>query len=674
MIDSHAVGPPRLVDEPWTESTEDLYDNAPCGYVSNLANGTIGRVNKTFQALTGFAAHELVGRRRFQDILSRGGQLFFDTHLRPLLDAAGAFSEMALDVVRADGTRLPVLVNASVRIDAQDRPVYRFVVIDASERRQYERELLAARQTADQLARFSAMLAAATTPDEMLSALSELAESALGASRVWLALLDDKGHDLSLVVPGTETSERIPLSRDCALTRAFRAVGPLLLSPYLHDPAVDETEAAESPRSCALAAIGLRSRACDGALGVACFGFAEEQPDGLRLHRLLETVGVQTSQALERAALVRQQRTIALRLQRALLPAQLARHPALEIAAAYRAAADGMEVGGDWYDTVSLDGNRVGFVVGDVVGHGLEAAASMGRLRSAFAAVASTSSRPGGTLDLLEAFNAGQPEPDFLTACYALLDPSEGVVRYASAGHLPPLHVAPDGEISWLEDGRSGPLYRTIEAPRPEAACSLAAGSLLLLYSDGLVERRDRPLGTGLDLLARAAHDLRHLPAREICEHLIDDLTAPEQLADDIVVLCVRLAPEAPHRLHRRFRARPDQLREIRADLRDWLDRQGVAGHDRNALLLLVGEASTNAVEHAYQGREAGILEIQLALAESVITGSVRDTGRWRLRSAASRGAGVPCMRALARNLTCSTGPQGTIVTFSYALAHTPRP
>ncbi|WP_132251519.1 hybrid sensor histidine kinase/response regulator [Methylobacterium segetis] len=133
-----------------TDDLEDLFENAPCGYVSTLANGRISKANRTFSTWTGYDPEQLVGRR-FLELLNIAGKIYYETHFGPLLRMQGFFNEVALDVVRADGTILPVLVNAVVRrAETGGIRFIRVTVFNASDRRRYERELLEARRTAEQ--------------------------------------------------------------------------------------------------------------------------------------------------------------------------------------------------------------------------------------------------------------------------------------------------------------------------------------------------------------------------------------------------------------------------------------------------------------------------------------------------------------------------------------------
>ncbi len=139
---------------PFEESVEDLYDNAPCGYLSALSGGLIVKVNQTFLAWTGHRREDLVGRRRFQDLLTAGGRIFHETHYAPLLRMQGAVREIAVDLVCADGRRLPALINSTLKKDADGDPLLvRTTVFNATDRKEYERELLRERQRAEQEAK-----------------------------------------------------------------------------------------------------------------------------------------------------------------------------------------------------------------------------------------------------------------------------------------------------------------------------------------------------------------------------------------------------------------------------------------------------------------------------------------------------------------------------------------
>ena len=227
---------------------------------------------------------------------------------------------------------------------------------------------------------------------------------------------------------------------------------------------------------------------------------------------------------------------VAVTLQRAVLgPTSL---PA-GFAVRYEPATGTLEVGGDWYDVVDLPGGRYGVVVGDVVGRGLAAAAVMGQLRSAGRALLLESHSPAHVLSALDRFAALVPGAAVSTVFCAVIDPRDGAVRYSSAGHPPAIVAQADGAHCFLEGASSLPLAVVDDVERPEAEVILPPGSTLLLYTDGLVERRDEAMDEGM---ARAADVLtggRHLPPEELAELLTKRLLedAPD---DDVALLLYR--------------------------------------------------------------------------------------------------------------------------------------
>src|SRR5215203_2489055 len=168
--------PPNLIEE----SAEDLYDYAPCGYISALPGGTIVKVNQTFLDWTGYRREDLVDRKRFQDLLTAGGRIFHETHYAPLLRMQGAVREIAIDLICANGGRLPALINSVLRKDEDGNPLLtRTTVFNATDRKEYERELLRERQKAEQAAKakadFISMIShEIRTPLNALSGVSHL--------------------------------------------------------------------------------------------------------------------------------------------------------------------------------------------------------------------------------------------------------------------------------------------------------------------------------------------------------------------------------------------------------------------------------------------------------------------------------------------------------------------
>jgi len=194
------------------EDVEELFEDAPCGFLSTAPDGTIVRANRTFLALSGYDADELVGRRRFYDLLPPGAKIYYETHYAPLLQMQGSVRELALELVRSNGTHVPVLVSATVKQDPAGRPqLVRVTVFDATDRRRYERELLQARAEADGRA------AAATALEHVAEAVVLVDEDGrirvVNAAAKRLFGADDvRGLPLTAVAPGwAQIEPRVPI-------------------------------------------------------------------------------------------------------------------------------------------------------------------------------------------------------------------------------------------------------------------------------------------------------------------------------------------------------------------------------------------------------------------------------------------------------------------------------
>lgn len=371
-------------DELIRDSPEELFENAPCGYLTTALDGTILQVNRTLQTLTGHGRDALVGRR-FPELLTVGGRIYYETHYAPLLQMQGWVREIAVDLVRADGAKLPALVNSVLQRDEDGQALsIRTVVFEATDRRRYEQELLAAR---------------------------------------------DREH------------------------------------------------------------------------------------------------------------------AVAAELQRGLLSGGLPRDDSLDVAISYRPAVTGLDVGGDWYDAFWVGERRIGVVVGDVVGRGIVAATTMGQLRSAVRALASTGLTPGPLLDALDGYARRHEIGQMTTLAYVELDLDSGVLVLACAGHPPPAVTGGRGRspAHFLWDGRSTPLDASAEASaRPESTVTLAPGTTVVLFTDGLFERVDRPLQEGLDLILAELDKHGGEPAQALADGMIQAALAGRRTTDDVCLLALR--------------------------------------------------------------------------------------------------------------------------------------
>ena len=277
--------------------------------------------------------------------------------------------------------------------------------------------------------------------------------------------------------------------------------------------------------------------------GILTVGFAKSStapaPDRAFLAQIAERSGL----LLGSAHLREQEHQIAVRLQRALLPNHVLEHPDVTIAARYEPRSSSLEVGGDWYDSFVLPDGRIGLTVGDVVGHGIDAAADMGRLRTALSALAAGATSPGQLISHLDHFASSAGGVGFATVCYVILDPRSGELSYASAGHPPLLIREPDGCTRWLLEGRSPPLATMLKPNRPDAVDLLLPGAMLVLCSDGLIERRGEEIGDGLARLEAIVHALpRDLSVDAACAHVLAGMDVETDRRDDVVIMCLRFA------------------------------------------------------------------------------------------------------------------------------------
>ena len=379
------------------DSPEDLYDNAPCGYLSCRLDGTIVKVNQTFLNWTGFRRDDLIERRRFQELLTVGGQIYYETHYGPLLQMQGEARQIAVDIVGADGRRLPALVNSVVARDPAGRPgCIRTAVFDATDRRAYERELLAARRRAE------------------------------------------------------------------------------------------ESEA--------------------------------------------------------------RARVLAQTLQQSLLPPAPPHIPGLDVAAVYRSAGRGDEVGGDFYDVFETREGEWVVVIGDVRGKGAAAAVVTALARYTLRATAIRVPEPARVLETLNDVLLREEGDYYCTVAYATVrcDPGRGCrVTVACAGHPLPLHARPSSPP--VPVGRPGTLLGLFDSiDVADVTVALQPGEAVVFFTDGVTEARCGREFFEDDRVVQVVESLGHEDARTMAEGLLGvvvDFQRGEP-RDDIAVLVAKVPPE----------------------------------------------------------------------------------------------------------------------------------
>lgn len=359
-------------------------------------------------------------------------------------------------------------------------------------------------------------------------------------------------------------------------------------------------------------------------------------------------------------------------LQDALLPGGVPIPRGIRVAARYLLADEGVVAGGDWFDAVALEDGRLVLAVGDVVGHGVRASVAMGELRALFEERARLDGDIEAALELLDSRARRVPAARAATVCAAVLDPATGELVYCTAGHPPPLVVDPAGETTFLPASGAGPLASGL--PFELAEHQLQEGDVLVLYSDGIVERPGRTaaqctidLAEVISEAVRSGPDLERIDERvaeRICREAIERLAGSTGVADDVTVLAAELVEPMPD-LELRYPAMPDTPRVVRAELAEWLEELQVGPLDEVALQHAVGEVVTNACEHAYSsdaGRNDAVVEVVAHLDdEGVIEVTVADTGTWREPGAPStRGRGLAMARGFTDEFELMHGEHGT--------------
>jgi serine phosphatase RsbU (regulator of sigma subunit)/anti-sigma regulatory factor (Ser/Thr protein kinase)/PAS domain-containing protein len=375
---------------------------------------------------------------------------------------------------------------------------------------------------------------------------------------------------------------------------------------------------------------------------------------------LLRLVAARAAVAIDRAQVHEREHRIAEILQRSLLPERLPAIEGVEAAARYVPGTVGVAVGGDWYDVFALADGSIGIAVGDVVGHGVRAAATMGRLRNVLRAYAIEGFGPAEALTRLNRLACEGGDDVFATVVFALLAPSRSRLRLASAGHLPPLLRAPDGSVRLLDEGRSLPIGAAPDTSYVEADLRIEPGSSIVLYTDGLVERRGESIDVGIARLVQLV-ERSTTPVDELADRIVDELEFAEH-TDDVALVAVRLEPLSTPKLSLRFPAEPASLAPLRSALRSWLESHGAADDEVFDILVAVNEACSNAVEHPIgrNGHDVG-LDADVIRGEVLI--DVRDHGRWRPAGPRNdRGRGFELMQALMENVDVARSPVGTHV------------
>lgn len=364
---------------------------------------------------------------------------------------------------------------------------------------------------------------------------------------------------------------------------------------------------------------------------------------------------------LERTlSMYEREHNIAETLQRSLLPHRLPDIPGISAAARYRPAKP-EAVGGDWYDLFSLHGGRVGIVMGDVAGRGIQVASLMGQLRNAVRVYAGEGYPPSVVLSRL----ASIIEPtEMATLLFMIFDPATWRIEFSNAGHPPPLIVTPDGTATFLEGG-SLPLGPALNQSYRDAAVDLVPGSLLMLFTDGLVEDRNSSLDEGLRRLRDQITEASDADVETLADQILAGIRTDRVSTDDVALLVLRLAALDPNHFHVTLPAIPLSLPTIRHAFRRWLAGTGIEEDSTYGMVVACGEACSNVIEHAY-GLASGDVEVSAEMLGDEIELTVRDRGAWTPPRGAHRGRGLQMIQALMDGVDVLQTERGTTIRMRY--------
>ncbi|HTY34327.1 SpoIIE family protein phosphatase [Mycobacterium sp.] len=613
--------------------------------------GSVIEMNNAFIEILGYPAADLPYRwphpwlvdkktaREQQSLVRSNGSAEYETPIRHR-DGHLAWVMVSINAVREAGS---------------DRDVYVGTIRDVTAERAF-----AARESA--VLRLATAVAVAKSVAELLAITLDECRAAIDVQRVVAVSWPSGGGEPDVQVAGgpSETS--------------WRGMDPWLRSTFQdarHQlPLTARTvERPENPGK-AKGLVAVLSNAGDLALWLEL-----RSPRWVSAEdRLLVTVLIgHLSLAMQHVRQFESARETSLTLQRAMLPT-VQTPPGFAVC--YEPAVPPLEIGGDWYDVLPLGDNRIGIVVGDCVGRGLQAAATMGQLRSSARALLINGAQPALLLEQLDLAASLIPNAYCTTVFLAILDTETGVLEYSNAGHMPAMVAGPPpANTTVLTDAASVPLAVRREEPRPQASRVLPPGSTLMLYTDGLVERKHESIDIGIaraaDVLLRTAK----LPLEGVPEAVVGALAPAPGYDDDVAMVIYR---HLPTQLRIESEAFAGQLVKVRHRLAAWLHTADVPEALAADIVLVVNEACTNCVEHAYRGHRIGTMLLEAEVADGQVRTRITDAGSWKAPATdpGNSGRGLVLMRALSETMELQNTAAGTTVdiTFHVPAAGSDRP
>ncbi|MFZ1161820.1 SpoIIE family protein phosphatase [Mycobacterium sp.] len=612
------------------------------GFFVSDPTGAVVEVNEAFTKLTGYPADGLPYHWPFpwlvdakaalsqQSRMSEHNQVQYETPIR-----------------HRDGRLVWVAANINrVNADAADGDVFVGTLRDITAERAF-----AARESA--VLRLATAVSVAKSMSEVLSITLDECRLALDVHRVVAAVWPTSGAEPTIQVAGDKTVTDWrqldePL-RD--IFQQARHQLPLTVQPI---------ESPDAPgQSNGIVAV------LTGGGGVALWLELRVPRRVSAEDRLLVTVLVgHLGLAIQHVRQFEAARETSLTLQHAMLaPTELP--PGFAVR--YEPAVPPLEIGGDWYDVLRVGDHRIGIIVGDCVGRGLAAAAVMGQLRASARALLLTGAEPARLLEELDSVAELIPDAFCTTVFLAILDTDSGEFSYSCAGHLPAVLAAPQEAPTLITDARSVPLAVHRKKSRPQASVILPPGSTLMLYTDGLVERREVSLDEGIAHLSATVASGSHLSVDDVADSALSAL-APEGGYDDDIAIVVYRRPYPQLVIDRVVTA--DDLSEIRHKLAAWLQSAEVPEEQVADIVLAANEACANSIEHGYRQRKPGKVRVDGENDGARVHLKVTDGGSWKPAAVdpGVRGRGLLLIRAVSNWLEMDCTPSGTTVDMSFDL------
>ena len=497
--------------------------------------------------------------------------------------------------------------------------------------------------------------------DDLLDELLERLREILDADTAAVLLLDEARNELVAraakgIEEEVERGVRIPMGKGFAGRIAAERV-PVALYRVDHSTVLNPILFQKGIKSL----LGVPLLAHGDVVGVMHVGTKTRRRFTPDETELLQLVADRVALALY-VRLSDRSRVVLEAFQRTFLPEVLPFLPGLRVATRYLPAATAIGVGGDWFDTFVLPAGDIVFVIGDVAGHGLPAASLMGKMRNALRAHALTGGTPLDILRRADGFHRHFGEGELVTLLVGLLTRDLSRFRYVSAGHPSPLVVGPEGAAFASDHGVNPPLGLPQAPSFVEEEVAMLPGTSILLYTDGLTERRDESLDAGLERLRSTAEQVFNgtVLNDEITELLERVIDGPRP-ADDVALMLLHRDATPAAELEFAVEARARSLLMIRRAVSRWLEDLEVPQLIEKEIVMAVHEASANVVEHAY-GPAGGTITITAKHEGDQVEVLIRDSGTWRGSSRGDRGNGLRLMRGLMDDVLVDTSSTGTVM------------